>query len=142
MQVLSGNGSLPPLFCVPLLVKDNMETVLMAASNGAASLLDNIAPKDCFVVGAPLFGPPAPAACNYACAQTCDQQLQQQLPIESEGCSVEPGPSGPGFSSERPSSVQLSCDFQADLSHSRRPALQPTGAFGLSHPQRVSNAQV
>ena len=51
--MLSGNGTLPPLFCVPLLVKDNLETIGMAACNGATSLLDNIAPADCTVVSTP-----------------------------------------------------------------------------------------
>ena len=34
------------MFCVPLLVKDNFETIGMAASNGASSLLDNVARQD------------------------------------------------------------------------------------------------
>ena len=37
---------MPPMFCVPLLVKDNFDTVDMAACNGASSLLDNIALQD------------------------------------------------------------------------------------------------
>ena len=48
--MLASKGTLPPLFCVPLLVKDNMETQGMAACNGAVSLLDNVAPQDAHVV--------------------------------------------------------------------------------------------
>ncbi|KAK9791143.1 hypothetical protein WJX73_010179 [Symbiochloris irregularis] len=45
-QIRETNGSLPPMFCVPLLVKDNFDTVDMAACNGASSLLDNVAQQD------------------------------------------------------------------------------------------------
>lgn len=46
MQVLNGSEALPPLFCVPLLVKDNYDTLNMAASNGAAGLMDNVPAAD------------------------------------------------------------------------------------------------
>lgn len=45
-QVLSGQQTLPRLFCVPLLVKDNFDTVGMAATNGAVGLLDNYPSQD------------------------------------------------------------------------------------------------
>ena len=51
VQVRKGNGTMPAMFCVPLLVKDNFETVDMAACNGAVSLLDNIAQQDASQVG-------------------------------------------------------------------------------------------
>lgn len=51
MQIRRGNDTLPPMFCVPLLVKDNFETEGMAASNGASALLDNFAREDAQQVG-------------------------------------------------------------------------------------------
>ena len=41
---------MPKLFCVPLLVKDNYDTVGMAATNGAYGLLDNIPAQDAYQV--------------------------------------------------------------------------------------------
>ena len=46
VQIQAGTQSMPPLFCVPLLVKDNYETLGMAASNGAVGLLDNYPTQD------------------------------------------------------------------------------------------------
>lgn len=47
---------MPKLFCIPLLLKDNFDTVGMAASNGVYGLLDNFPSQDAFQVGRP---PPA-----------------------------------------------------------------------------------
>ena len=41
---------MPKLFCMPLLVKDNYDTVGMAATNGAYGLLDNIPAQDAYQV--------------------------------------------------------------------------------------------
>ena len=41
---------MPKLFCVPLLVKDNYDTVGMAATNGAYGLLDNLPAQDAYQV--------------------------------------------------------------------------------------------
>ena len=41
---------MPKLFCVPLLVKDNYDTVGMAATNGACGLLDNVPAQDAYQV--------------------------------------------------------------------------------------------
>eukprot|EP00884_Botryococcus_braunii_P006539 jgi/Botrbrau1/15887/Bobra.40_1s0070.1 len=51
VRALGGNASsLPPLFCVPVLVKDNFDTVGMAATNGASALLDNLPAADATLV--------------------------------------------------------------------------------------------
>ena len=43
----AGSNGLPGgLFCVPVLVKDNFDTLGMAASAGSAALLDNFASRD------------------------------------------------------------------------------------------------
>ena len=87
LQVVSGNGALPPLFCVPLLVKDNMETVGMAACNGAASLLDNIAPADCTVVRT-ARGTPQQAAADLSTgslAGSCTQVALSARLVEHSG---------------------------------------------------------
>lgn len=48
----AGSNGLPGgLFCVPVLVKDNFDTVGMAATAGSAALLDNFASKDAQQVG-------------------------------------------------------------------------------------------
>ncbi|KAK9817271.1 hypothetical protein WJX72_012093 [[Myrmecia] bisecta] len=47
--IASGNP-LPDLFCVPLLVKDNFDTVGVATANGAIALLDNLPPQDATMV--------------------------------------------------------------------------------------------
>lgn len=47
----SGNTSaLPDLFCVPLLIKDNYDTVGIATANGAVALLDNFPSQDATIV--------------------------------------------------------------------------------------------
>ena len=71
--MLASNGTLPPLFCVPLLVKDNMETQGMAACNGAVSLLDNVAPQDAHVVRHEL----ALQGSSSACARQWPYRLVQ-----------------------------------------------------------------
>lgn len=50
LQVHAGNQPLPKLFCVPLLIKDNYDTVGMSASNGAVGLLDNYPTQDAYQV--------------------------------------------------------------------------------------------
>lgn len=43
----AGGSGLPGgLFCVPVLVKDNFDTVGMASAAGSAALLDNFAQQD------------------------------------------------------------------------------------------------
>jgi len=49
-QLLALRQPLPALFCAPVLVKDNFDTVGMAATAGAVGLLDNFATEDAFVV--------------------------------------------------------------------------------------------
>jgi amidase len=46
----SGNASLPDLFCVPLLIKDNYDTVGIATANGAVALLDNFPSQEATIV--------------------------------------------------------------------------------------------
>ncbi len=48
MQALeAGNGTLPgELFCVPVLVKDNFDTVGLATTAGAVALADNLPRQD------------------------------------------------------------------------------------------------
>ncbi|CAL8462935.1 g2469 [Coccomyxa elongata] len=49
-ELLALNKTLPPLFCAPILVKDNFDTIGMAATAGAVGLLDNVASENAFVV--------------------------------------------------------------------------------------------
>lgn len=43
----AGGSGLPGgLFCVPVLVKDNFDTLGMASAAGSATMLDNFAPRD------------------------------------------------------------------------------------------------
>ena len=46
LQIRSEGGTLPKLFCVPVLVKDNYDTLDMSATAGAAGLLDNFPTQD------------------------------------------------------------------------------------------------
>lgn len=41
---------MPKLFCVPLLVKDNYDTLGMSATNGAYGLIDNYPSQDSYQV--------------------------------------------------------------------------------------------
>ena len=46
-----GNGdSLPDLFCVPLLIKDNFDTHDMVTTGGSIALKDSLPPDDAFMV--------------------------------------------------------------------------------------------
>ncbi|KAK9832701.1 hypothetical protein WJX81_001352 [Elliptochloris bilobata] len=45
-QARRSGGALPPLFCVPVLVKDNIDTVGMVATAGSIALLDNFPQRD------------------------------------------------------------------------------------------------
>ena len=50
-QLRAKGQPLPPLFCAPLLIKDNYDTAGgMAATAGAVGLVDNFAADDAFVV--------------------------------------------------------------------------------------------
>ena len=49
-ELLALRKPLPPLFCAPILVKDNFDTIGMAATAGAVGLLDNFATENAFVV--------------------------------------------------------------------------------------------
>ena len=46
LQIRSEGGSLSKLFCVPVLVKDNYDTLDMSATAGTAGLLDNFPSQD------------------------------------------------------------------------------------------------
>jgi Asp-tRNA(Asn)/Glu-tRNA(Gln) amidotransferase A subunit family amidase len=46
----NGTDNLPPLFCTPLVVKDNFDTHDMVTSGGSMSLKNNIPPDDAFMV--------------------------------------------------------------------------------------------
>lgn len=48
--LLAHQQPFPPLFCIPILVKDNYDTSGMAAAAGSVGLLDNIATANAFVV--------------------------------------------------------------------------------------------
>lgn len=48
--IASGNKTLPDLFCVPFVVKDNYDTVGVATANGAVALLDNFPSADATIV--------------------------------------------------------------------------------------------
>ncbi|GAQ83619.1 Amidase family protein [Klebsormidium nitens] len=48
--IASGNNTLPDLFCVPFVVKDNYDTVGVATANGAVALLDNFPSADATIV--------------------------------------------------------------------------------------------
>ena len=43
--------ALPPLFCVPVLVKDNIDTEGMVATGGSIALMDNFPQRDAQPVG-------------------------------------------------------------------------------------------
>ena len=45
-QIQNGSMTMPKLFCVPLLVKDNIDVVGVATTNGAAALQDNFPSQD------------------------------------------------------------------------------------------------
>ena len=62
MQTRQGNRSLPPLFCVPFIVKDNFDTAGMAATAGAVALLDNYPAQDAQQVGTALVSAGKPQA--------------------------------------------------------------------------------
>eukprot|EP00891_Asterochloris_glomerata_P007203 jgi/Astpho2/7203/Aster-01521 len=47
----SGAEEMPLLFCVPMLVKDNFDTMGIATANGAVALLDNFPPQDATAFG-------------------------------------------------------------------------------------------
>ncbi|KAK9833248.1 hypothetical protein WJX84_007937 [Apatococcus fuscideae] len=49
-QVIASNGTLDPLFCVPLVVKDNIDLVGLATTAGAQALLDNFPAQDATIV--------------------------------------------------------------------------------------------
>ena len=48
-KVAAGRG-LGPLFCVPVLLKDNYDTADMATSGGSVALKDSVPPDDAFMV--------------------------------------------------------------------------------------------
>ncbi len=57
MDFRSGKAStLPPLFCVPMLPKDNYDTVGVPTTNGAQALLDSLPIQDATMVGARHLG--------------------------------------------------------------------------------------
>jgi hypothetical protein len=64
--LLAKGQALTPLFCVPLLVKDNYDTVGMAATAGSVGLLDNFATENAFVVSGPSY-----SLCLKAVLQCC-----------------------------------------------------------------------
>ncbi len=45
-QARRSGKPLPPLFCVPVLVKDNFDTVGMVATAGSIALMDNFPQRD------------------------------------------------------------------------------------------------
>jgi len=45
-QARRSGQALPPLFCVPVLVKDNFDTVGMVATAGSIALMDNFPQRD------------------------------------------------------------------------------------------------
>lgn len=47
---LSNGESMPELFCVPLLVKDNFDTHDMATTGGSIALIDSFPPDDAFMI--------------------------------------------------------------------------------------------
>ena len=47
---LGGGKPMAPLFCAPVLLKDNFDTADMATSGGSIALIDSIPPDDAFVV--------------------------------------------------------------------------------------------
>ena len=52
MQLRASSQTLPPLFCIPMAVKDNIDVVGTATTAGAVALLDNIPTTDAPVVRA------------------------------------------------------------------------------------------
>ena len=48
-QLRAAHRPLPDLFCVPVLVKDNFDTVGMTATAGSVGLADNFAAQNAFV---------------------------------------------------------------------------------------------
>ena len=68
-QILAGKQAMPRLFCIPLLVKDNYDTVGMSASNGAYGLLDNFPAQDAYQVSVYRLPKPCTAATGpWQCA--------------------------------------------------------------------------
>ena len=52
-RIRAGRASMPPLFCAPLLAKDNYDVAGMSATAGAVGLADNFATQNAFVVRPP-----------------------------------------------------------------------------------------
>jgi amidase len=51
-RAVAAGGPLGPLFCAPILVKDNFDTVGLPTTAGSAALKDHVAPADAFMVAA------------------------------------------------------------------------------------------
>ncbi len=74
-ELLALNEKLPPLFCAPVLVKDNFDTLGMAATAGAVGLLDNLAAENAFVVSSSFLEPPKISVSNIIITRfSCQKQ--------------------------------------------------------------------